>query len=191
MVEIDPVLFEQVLFNFWTMQPNMRLRARRFRIQSWRDRESVASRSWTKATAFRRLTWNSIFDKFYRAQKADHVRPGTGLGLAISRGFVEAMNGTIVGGQPNRSNVARCSPSRCRSRRSRRPGYRRMTATPLKILVIDDEPPIRKLLRMGLTPQGYQTLEAPNGKIALELLNQKPALSFSTSVCRISRGTNC
>ena len=51
-----------------------------------------------------------------------------------------------------------------------------MTAAPLKILVIDDEPPIRKLLRMGLTTQGYQTLEAPNGKTALELLNQKPDL---------------
>ena len=51
-----------------------------------------------------------------------------------------------------------------------------MTAAPLKILVIDDEPPIRKLLRMGLTAQGYQTLEAPNGKTALELLNQKPDL---------------
>ena len=34
-----------------------------------------------------------MFDKFYRAQKGDHVRPGTGLGLAISRGFVEAMHG--------------------------------------------------------------------------------------------------
>ena len=51
-----------------------------------------------------------------------------------------------------------------------------MTAAPLKILVIDDEPPIRKLLRMGLTTQGYQTLEAPNGKTALELLNQRPDL---------------
>jgi len=37
----------------------------------------------------------SVFDKFYRVQKIDHVRPGTGLGLAISRGFVEAMNGRI------------------------------------------------------------------------------------------------
>ena len=38
---------------------------------------------------------DSVFEKFYRAQKGDHVRPGTGLGLAISRGFVEAMHGTI------------------------------------------------------------------------------------------------
>jgi two-component system, OmpR family, KDP operon response regulator KdpE len=51
-----------------------------------------------------------------------------------------------------------------------------MTAAPLRVLVVDDEPPIRKLLRMGLTTQGYQTLEAPNGKTALELLNQSPDL---------------
>jgi two-component system, OmpR family, KDP operon response regulator KdpE len=51
-----------------------------------------------------------------------------------------------------------------------------MNAAPLKILVIDDEPPIRKLLRMGLTAQGYDILDAPNGKRALELLAEKPDL---------------
>jgi two-component system KDP operon response regulator KdpE len=51
-----------------------------------------------------------------------------------------------------------------------------MSATPLKIMIVDDEPPIRKLLRMGLSTQGYDILEAPNGKIALELLGQGPAL---------------
>jgi two-component system KDP operon response regulator KdpE len=51
-----------------------------------------------------------------------------------------------------------------------------MNAPPIKVLVIDDEPPIRKLLRMGLTTQGYEVLEAANGKVALELLSQHPAL---------------
>jgi two-component system, OmpR family, KDP operon response regulator KdpE len=51
-----------------------------------------------------------------------------------------------------------------------------MSAAPLRVLVVDDEPPIRKLLRMGLTAQGYQILEAPNGKAALELLGQAPDL---------------
>src|ERR1700709_2555134 len=51
-----------------------------------------------------------------------------------------------------------------------------MNATPIKVLVIDDDPPIRKLLRMGLSTQGYDILEASNGKIALELLAQNPAL---------------
>jgi two-component system KDP operon response regulator KdpE len=51
-----------------------------------------------------------------------------------------------------------------------------MTAAPLRVLIVDDEPPIRKLLRMGLTAQGYHVLEAPNGKTALELLEQRPDL---------------
>src|SRR5580704_1796707 len=51
-----------------------------------------------------------------------------------------------------------------------------MSAAPLKILIVDDEPPIRKLLRMGLGTQGYDVLEASNGKIALELLSEDPAL---------------
>ena len=51
-----------------------------------------------------------------------------------------------------------------------------MSAAPLKVLVVDDEPPIRKLLRMGLSSQGYEILEAPNGKASLELLEQHPDL---------------
>ena len=51
-----------------------------------------------------------------------------------------------------------------------------MTSVRLKILVIDDEPPIRKLLRMGLTTQDYEVLEASNGKTGLEMLVQKPDL---------------
>jgi two-component system KDP operon response regulator KdpE len=49
-----------------------------------------------------------------------------------------------------------------------------MSAAPLKVLVIDDEPPIRKLLRMGLNAQGYDTIEAASGKAALEVLARKP-----------------
>jgi two-component system KDP operon response regulator KdpE len=51
-----------------------------------------------------------------------------------------------------------------------------MSAAPIKVLVVDDEPPIRKLLRMGLSTQGYEILDAPNGKTALALLEQKPDL---------------
>jgi two-component system KDP operon response regulator KdpE len=51
-----------------------------------------------------------------------------------------------------------------------------MSAPPIKVLVIDDEPPIRKLLRMGLSTQGYQVIDAPNARKALELMAQKPDL---------------
>ena len=51
-----------------------------------------------------------------------------------------------------------------------------MSAPALRVLIVDDEPPIRKLLRMGLGTQGYDVLEAPNGKTALELMAGKPDL---------------
>ena len=51
-----------------------------------------------------------------------------------------------------------------------------MTATPVKILVVDDEPPIRKLLSLGLNAHGYDVREAANGKSALDMLAKKPDL---------------
>ena len=65
-----------------------------------------------------------------------------------------------------------------------------MTTAPVRILVVDDEPPIRKLLRMGLGAHGYDVLDAPNGKSALELLDKKPSLVISISVYRISMASN-
>jgi two-component system KDP operon response regulator KdpE len=49
-----------------------------------------------------------------------------------------------------------------------------MNAAPLHVLIIDDEPPIRRLLRLGLKAQGYDVIEASNGKSALELLGKPP-----------------
>ena len=41
------------------------------------------------------------------------------------------------------------------------------------VLVVDDEPPIRKLLRMGLSTQGYGVLEAPDARTALVQLGRE------------------
>ena len=65
------------------------------RIQSWRETNSVCLQILDEGEGIPADELENVFDKFYRAQKGDHVRPGTGLGLAISRGFVEAMHGTI------------------------------------------------------------------------------------------------
>ena len=52
-----------------------------------------------------------------------------------------------------------------------------MTNQTVSILVVDDEPPIRKLLRVGLASQGYAVSEAPNAKVAIELLQtERPDL---------------
>jgi two-component system, OmpR family, KDP operon response regulator KdpE len=49
-------------------------------------------------------------------------------------------------------------------------------ATSSRVLIIDDEPPIRKLLRIGLSTQGYKVIEASNGRSALHFLSQNPDL---------------
>jgi len=52
-----------------------------------------------------------------------------------------------------------------------------MTNTNVRILVVDDEPPIRKLLRVGLGSQGYAVSEAPNARAAIEIVDmEKPDL---------------
>ncbi|HEV3184148.1 MAG TPA: response regulator transcription factor [Xanthobacteraceae bacterium] len=51
-----------------------------------------------------------------------------------------------------------------------------MNAPPLRVLIVDDEPPIRKLLRMGLSTQGYRVIEAADGRTSLDLMREKPDL---------------
>ncbi len=96
MLEIDAVLFEQVLFNLLDNAAKYAPPDTKILIQSWRDVDHVCLRVLDEGSGISTADLDHIFDKFYRAQKTDHVRAGTGLGLAISRGFVEAMHGTIV-----------------------------------------------------------------------------------------------
>jgi two-component system sensor histidine kinase KdpD len=96
MVSLDPVLFEQVLFNLLDNAAKYAESGTTVSIRTWRDRDSVILQVIDEGEGIPEGDLEHIFDKFYRVQKTDQVRPGTGLGLAISRGFVEAMNGTIV-----------------------------------------------------------------------------------------------
>jgi len=96
MVELDAVLFEQVLFNLLDNAAKYAPAGTTIRVQSWRDGQSVCLRILDEGEGIPLGDLENIFDKFYRVQKGDHVQAGTGLGLAISRGFVEALNGTIA-----------------------------------------------------------------------------------------------
>jgi two-component system, OmpR family, sensor histidine kinase KdpD len=95
MLQLDAVLFEQVLFNLLDNAAKYSPPGTTISIRSWRERDHVALQVADEGEGIPPAEVESVFDKFYRAQKGDHVRPGTGLGLAISRGFVEAMHGTI------------------------------------------------------------------------------------------------
>src|SRR3954447_14091290 len=95
MLQLDAVLFEQVLFNLLDNAAKYSPPHATVSIRSRRDSDHVVLQVADEGHGIPPDELDSVFDKFYRAQKGDHVRPGTGLGLAISRGFVEAMHGTI------------------------------------------------------------------------------------------------
>ena len=95
MLQLDAVLFEQVLFNLLDNAAKYAPADTTISIRGSRERDWVSLQIIDEGDGIPPEELDSMFDKFYRAQKGDHVRPGTGLGLAISRGFVEAMHGTI------------------------------------------------------------------------------------------------
>jgi two-component system sensor histidine kinase KdpD len=96
LLELDPVLFEQVLFNLLDNAAKYAPAGSTIRVQGWPDADDVTLRILDEGGGIPSEELEHIFDKFYRVQKGDQVRAGTGLGLAISRGFVEAMKGRIV-----------------------------------------------------------------------------------------------
>jgi two-component system sensor histidine kinase KdpD len=95
MLELDAVLFEQVLFNLLDNAAKYAPDDTTITIRAIRDADSVSLQVTDEGAGIPPADLEQVFDKFYRANKGDHVRAGTGLGLAISRGFVEAMHGTI------------------------------------------------------------------------------------------------
>jgi two-component system sensor histidine kinase KdpD len=96
MLDVDAVLFEQVLFNLLDNAAKYSPEETTIRIQGWRDRDAVYLQVLDEGHGIPPAELEHIFDKFYRVEKGDQVRAGTGLGLAISRGFVEAMRGSIT-----------------------------------------------------------------------------------------------
>jgi len=96
MLRLDPVLFEQVLFNLLDNAAKYAPAGSTITIRGWADNGSVVVQVIDEGPGIPAGDLERVFDSFYRVSKGDHVRAGTGLGLSICKGFVEAMGGTIV-----------------------------------------------------------------------------------------------
>jgi len=96
MLELDPVLFEQALFNILDNAAKYAPPGTTVTIESWQAGEKVKLLIGDEGTGIPADEIDRIFDKFHRAKKGDQVLAGTGLGLAIARGFIEAMGGSVL-----------------------------------------------------------------------------------------------
>jgi two-component system sensor histidine kinase KdpD len=95
MLELDAVLFEQVVFNLLDNAAKYAPAGTTIAIRAARDQNAILLQVVDEGSGIPAAELESVFEKFHRVEKGDHVRPGTGLGLAISRGFIEAMHGAI------------------------------------------------------------------------------------------------
>ncbi len=59
---------------------------------------------------------------------------------------------------------------------------------PSQVLVVDDEPAIRHLLRRMLEPEGVQVSEASDGSEALRTLRSQPTDCIITDICMPGMG---
>ena len=96
MLDVDPVLLEQALFNLLDNAAKYAPPNTTVRVEAWREDDVVKLQVADQGSGVPADEVERIFEKFHRAQKEDQVRAGTGLGLAIARGFVEAMGGTLT-----------------------------------------------------------------------------------------------
>jgi two-component system sensor histidine kinase KdpD len=106
MLRLDPVLFEQVLFNLLDNAAKYAPPGTGIEVRARRDGDIVRLEVLDEGDGIPQADLERIFDKFYRVHAGDRRRVGTGLGLAICRGFVEAMGGTIrAGNRPDRTGA--------------------------------------------------------------------------------------
>ncbi len=95
MLDLDEVLFEQILFNLLDNAAKYAPAGSTITISAVRDRNAVRLQIIDEGPGIPAPDIPHVFEKFYRAGGGDRRRAGTGLGLAICKGFVEAMAGTI------------------------------------------------------------------------------------------------
>ena len=121
-----------------------------------------------------------MFRPFERARSGPaRAATGTGLGLTITKMLVETMGGEItVASTPGTGSIFRvklllsevAAPAHHRQLRgSQVRGY---TGPPQTILIVDDDPVQRDLIRQLLEPLGFTVLTAASGAECLSLVEQ-------------------
>jgi PAS domain S-box-containing protein len=132
---------------------------------------------------------DSMFDPFTQADSSVTRRfGGTGLGLTISRRFARALGGDIVvASEPGKGSTFMTTVETGSLNGIRMLGEKELASLdrsasaeqtrwsfrPARVLVVDDGPENRELLKLVLGDTGLRVSEAENGKIGVELARRE------------------
>ena len=119
-----------------------------------------------------------LFERFSQAEVSiNRTHGGTGLGLAISKGIVELMGGRI--GVKTKLGKGSTFWIEIPAEAAAAPAAPAQTHTvldcpPLRILVVDDTPVNRELVKLMLNPLGFEIEEASDGAEGVKAAMTKP-----------------
>ncbi|HYU49759.1 MAG TPA: PAS domain S-box protein [Candidatus Limnocylindria bacterium] len=121
-----------------------------------------------------------IFEPFFTTKGFGQ---GTGLGLASVYGTVRQSGGQIrVRSEPGQGSTFRVAFPRAsaadRGVRPAAPPSRPLPSASGTILLVEDEPIVRALIRVVLERTGYTILEAPDGPAALAIADEHPQIDL-------------
>ncbi len=119
-------------------------------------------------------TQSHIFDPFFTTKEEGK---GTGLGLSTVHGIVSQHSGYIgVSSELGKGTCFSIYLPRVAENSPAAPARKASTEWPRgreTILVVEDRPAVRELVRETLVPCGYEVLEAANGKEGLEICRNR------------------
>ena len=164
-------------------------------IEAYQDKNQIIVEVQDTGIGIDEADKHKIFERFRQAGDTLTDKPqGTGLGLPICREIIEYHGGIIwMKSEPNVGSTFFFSIPVLGEGSDKQPielnriiktlkkqikhsSLSEVERTPM-ILVVDDDTPIRSLLRQELTDAGYQVAEAANGKAALDMVRlNKPDL---------------
>jgi PAS domain S-box-containing protein len=148
--------------------------AGQIRIRAWAQDERIFVSFGDNGSGIPKDRLRQIFDPFFTTKEPGH---GTGLGLSVAYGIVQDHRGritaesevgigtTITVELPVRQESTRLVPRRESLPPAVAPGRR--------ILVVEDEASMRKLLHDVLTLEQHVVVESPDGPTALRLLEEQ------------------